>query len=118
MRVLQAAGEVQALRYLAMGYRPALIISDYRLEGGQNGLELVLALRKRLGSDLPACLVSGDTTSEVMQAAQQAGLSLLHKPVRPAKLRALLRRLLEVSDVVGVPDTANGPQRTPPGTLQ
>jgi hypothetical protein len=32
-----------------------------------------------------------------MRAARAAGLTLLHKPVRPAKLRSLMRRL--VTDV-------------------
>ena len=42
---------------------------------------------------IPACLLSGDTDPGLMQAAQEAGLTLLHKPVRPAKLRSLIRRL-------------------------
>jgi hypothetical protein len=46
------------------------------------------------GKEIPACLMSGDTDGELMQAARDAGLTLLHKPVRPAKLRALLRRLV------------------------
>jgi two-component system, sensor histidine kinase len=37
--------------------------------------------------------MSGNTDGELMQAAKDAGLSLLHKPVRPAKLRSLLRNL-------------------------
>lgn len=114
MRVLSAAGESQALRYLAMGHRPALIVSDYLLEGGQDGLALLQQLRARLGSHIPACLVSGDTGPALMQAAQIAGLSLLHKPVRPAKLRALLRRLLEADASAAV----EADQRSPLGTLQ
>jgi hypothetical protein len=38
--------------------------------------------------------MSGDTDGGLMQAAKDAGLTLLHKPVRPAKLRSLLRHLL------------------------
>ena len=34
-----------------------------------------------------------------MHAAQRAGLTLLHKPVRPAKLRSLLRHLLQNQSV-------------------
>jgi hypothetical protein len=37
--------------------------------------------------------MSGDVDAALMQAAKAAGLTLLHKPVRPAKLRSLLRHL-------------------------
>jgi signal transduction histidine kinase/CheY-like chemotaxis protein len=100
MKVLAARDERQALELLSAGAPPLAIISDYRLEGGKNGIAAVQGLRARLGWSVPACLVSGDTGPELIQAAQQAGMILLHKPVRPAKLRALLRRLLALPDAV------------------
>jgi hypothetical protein len=51
-------------------------------------------LRQQLACAVPACLISGDIDPALIQAAQQAQLTLLHKPVRPAKLRNLLRHLL------------------------
>jgi hypothetical protein len=36
--------------------------------------------------------MSGDTDIVLQQNAKSAGLTLLQKPVRPAKLRSLLRR--------------------------
>ncbi|MBP9904946.1 MAG: response regulator [Rhodoferax sp.] len=97
--VLAARDEYQAIQLLSSGPQPGVIISDYRLEGGQNGIAVVRALRVHLGRSIPACLVSGDTSLDLIQAAQQAGMTLLHKPVRPAKLRTLLRRLLTLPDV-------------------
>jgi hypothetical protein len=47
--------------------------------------------------------MSGDTDAGLIQAAKDAGLTLLHKPVRPAKLRSFLRRSVianEPGDVV------------------
>jgi hypothetical protein len=41
-----------------------------------------------------ACLMSGDLNPDLAQAAKSAGLTLLNKPVRPAKLRSLIRHLL------------------------
>jgi signal transduction histidine kinase/ActR/RegA family two-component response regulator len=94
LRVSEAQGLTQAQEHLDTGLRPALIISDYRLQEGCHGIEVVQLLRAHLGSDVPACLMSGDTDPALIQAAMAAGLTLLHKPVRPAKLRNLLRRLL------------------------
>jgi len=74
---------------------PQLIISDYRLPDGMDGIAGVRMLRTLMGRRVPACLMSGDTDPALMHAAQDASLTLLHKPVRPAKLRSLLRRLLQ-----------------------
>ncbi len=85
-----------ALAAMAMHERHSdwdVILSDYRLADGDNGLAVVERLRAYAGRTVPACLMSGDTDSGLMQAAKEAGLPLLHKPVRPAKLRSVLRRL-------------------------
>lgn len=89
----------QACAYLAQHGAPDIIVSDYRLGHGQNGLEAIAQLRRLAGRDVPACLMSGDTDAQLMQAATGAGLTLLHKPVRPAKLRSLLRRMLAPNPV-------------------
>lgn len=103
MRVAQARGASDAIECLAQGLVPDVIVSDYRLQEGHNGMQLVQGLRQRLGTATPACLMSGDTDPGLIQAAQAAGLTLLHKPVRPAKLRSLLRHLLmEQADQRGV----------------
>ncbi len=75
-----------------------VILTDYRLPDGDNGLVVIERLRAYAGRTVPACLMSGDTDSGLMQAAKEAGLPLLHKPVRPAKLRSLLRRLTMPGD--------------------
>ena len=70
-----------------------MVVCDYRLGEGENGIQLIARLRGLLGAGLAACLMSGDTDEELLRSAREAGLTLLHKPVRPAKLRSLLRRL-------------------------
>lgn len=76
-------------------WRPELLISDFRLRGPLNGVELVELLRgpEHLPG-LPAILISGDTAAETLSLAGRAGIHLLHKPVRPARLRALMNRML------------------------
>jgi signal transduction histidine kinase len=91
-----------ALRLLDNGLQPAVIVSDYRLRDGENGIETIRQLCAHAGWSIPACLMSGDTDPALMLAAKRAGHTLLHKPVRPAKLRNLLRRLALDSQVTGV----------------
>ncbi len=91
--VTLADGQQTACDRLREGATPDVIVSDYRLRDGHHGIGTVRLLREISGHAIPACLVSGDTDAEVMQQARSAGLVLLHKPVRPAKLRSLLRRL-------------------------
>jgi CheY-like chemotaxis protein len=74
---------------------PNAIISDYRLRDGKNGIDVVRQLRQAASQPLAACLLSGDTDSHLKQWADDAGLVLLHKPVRPAKLRSLLGHLCQ-----------------------
>ena len=82
-----------ALTIVAGGFAPDLVLSDFRLRAGESGMQTLHSLRTQLGRPLPACLMSGDTDPELIQACRDAGLPLLHKPVRPAKLRTLIRRL-------------------------
>lgn len=82
-----------ALTVVDGGFVPDLVLSDFRLRAGESGMQTLQTLRTQLERPLPACLMSGDTDPELIQACRDAGLPLLHKPVRPAKLRTLIRRL-------------------------
>jgi signal transduction histidine kinase/CheY-like chemotaxis protein len=85
-----------ALDLLArLGRRPDAIISDFRLQGGRTGIEAIARLRGVYGAGLPAFLVSGDTAPEPLRAATVSGNHLLHKPVQPIRLRALLSQVLK-----------------------
>lgn len=91
--VLAAEGAQAGCKMFRQDQAPDIIISDFRLGGGVNGIEAVDMLSAAAGRRIAACLVSGDTDANVRQKAQAAGLTLLQKPVRPAKLRSLVRHL-------------------------
>ena len=91
--VYGAEGLSGALVHLKQGCHPRVLISDYRLRDGEDGMTTIRRLRVAAGYAIPACLMSGDTDPALLQAARLADLPLLHKPVRPAKLRSLIRRL-------------------------
>ena len=73
---------------------PALLLVDYHLEYSVTGLEVIEALRERSGQDLPAAILTADHTDAVAELVRDAGHTLLHKPVKPAALRALINRIL------------------------
>jgi signal transduction histidine kinase/ActR/RegA family two-component response regulator len=87
------ATAAEALHCVQQGFLPDLLISDYRLPGEQDGLQAIAQVRALVGA-VPACLVSGDTDPALRAQAAALDIPLLQKPVRPAKLRAVMRHLL------------------------
>jgi Na+/proline symporter/signal transduction histidine kinase len=67
-----------------------VIIADYHLDEGSDGLAAIAALRSDAGRDIPAILITADRTLEIREAATAQGVVVLNKPVKPAALRALL----------------------------
>ena len=58
------------------------------------GLAAIAAIRRKLGSDIPAIIITADHTAEVERLVREAGCSILRKPLKAAALRALMTRLL------------------------
>lgn len=58
-----------------------LIIADFRLEGSVTGDQAIRDARQRIGRDVPAIIITGDTSPERIREAKQSGFLLLHKPV-------------------------------------
>jgi Na+/proline symporter/signal transduction histidine kinase/CheY-like chemotaxis protein len=93
-RVLTAADLTEALAAIdASGLEPDGLLVDYHLDGG-NGIGAIAELRRRLGRqlgrDLPAILITADRSAHVRDEAQAEGVHLLHKPIKPASLRAII----------------------------
>lgn len=68
-----------------------LLITDYHLAGNEIGTALITALRSRLGSDLKAILVTGDTSSAVKELPSDSYLRIASKPIKADALLALMR---------------------------
>src|SRR5262245_1893805 len=73
---------------------PEVIVADYQLAGGASGIEAIASIRKTLGRTVPALVVTGTTSPDVLGAARATGLPVLSEPIAPAKLRAALTQLL------------------------
>jgi len=71
-----------------------LILADYHLSDDLDGLQALQQLRHDCPNLPPAAMITADGSSELKQRARALGYPVLHKPVRPAALRALLTALL------------------------
>ena len=68
------------------------------VHGEDDGVSLRARLRERFGS-VPCLILSADQTGAVRSAAQEAGLPLLMKPLRPLALKSMLDRVLKAQGV-------------------
>ncbi|MBM3530465.1 MAG: hybrid sensor histidine kinase/response regulator [Alphaproteobacteria bacterium] len=89
-RVLKAPDLDTAMAAVAGEQAPLNgLLIDYHLDRG-NGIEAIVELRRRFGSDLPAILITADRSPHVRDEARVHGVQVLNKPVKPAALRALM----------------------------
>ncbi len=91
--VVDQAESISEALPLAARQKPDILISDYRLRGHTTGAEAISEIRARLGSAVPALLITGDTAPERLREALGSGVPLLHKPVAPKHLYAVLLKL-------------------------
>jgi CheY-like chemotaxis protein len=93
--VRTASEGTQALDRLEVGGRlPDLVISDYRLPGGMTGADVIRQLRSAAGIELPAILMTGDTSADRLREAEALGCHLVHKPAGEDDLLPLIRELV------------------------
>ena len=71
-----------------------LILADYHLSDDMDGLQALQQLRGSIEELPPVAMITADGSSELKQRARALGYPILHKPVRPAALRALLTALV------------------------
>jgi signal transduction histidine kinase/integral membrane sensor domain MASE1/CheY-like chemotaxis protein len=94
--VITAGSDEAALIQLSdREQRPDLIISDYHLANGKTGIEAIEQISAATGASIPAILISGDTAPERLLDAKHKGYILLHKPIDPMRLRAVMHQFFK-----------------------
>jgi PAS domain S-box-containing protein len=73
-----------------------LLITDYHLGNEDTGVQVISEIRKRLGTDLPAILITGDTSSAVRDLQYDERVRTASKPINPDELLSLIRELSAV----------------------
>jgi CheY-like chemotaxis protein len=89
-RVLKAPSLDDAIAAVVQAkISPDGLLIDYHL-GAENGINAICELRRRLGADLAAILITADRTPQLRELARTGDIQVLYKPLKPAALRALL----------------------------
>lgn len=93
--VMTAEGADEALAEVrACGQLPEAILADYHLNDGRTGCEVIYGLRRALGADIPAAIITADRSDACRRFLKTQYFPVLNKPVKPNRLRALLTSLL------------------------
>ena len=74
--------------------RADLVVADYNLPNGVNGLQVVAGLREALGRKVPAIILTGDISTGTLREIARGGHLHLNKPVKARELIDLIQRCL------------------------
>ena len=77
--------------------RPDLVVADYNLPKGLNGLQVVAGLRETFGHEIPAVILTGDISTSALREIAQGGHLHLNKPVKAKELMDLIQHCLALS---------------------
>jgi two-component system, chemotaxis family, CheB/CheR fusion protein len=104
--VISARDGAAALALVGQGaIMPDLVLTDYNLPGGMNGLQVLAALRSLLKQDVPGIVLTGDIAQDTLSEIELADCMLLSKPVAAAGLHAAIRALSPQERDPRQPDT-------------
>ncbi len=110
---LAADGKL-AVEWMAKGFaKPDVILADYNLPNGPNGLQLIAQLREIAGADTPAAILTGDISTTTLREIARHNCLQFNKPLKLRELMDALQRLLPPP-----PLPANKPQTSPSTTTE
>jgi two-component system, chemotaxis family, CheB/CheR fusion protein len=96
-RTLVAADGAEALAVLAHAppdMLPDLVLADYNLPNGFDGLQVATKVRAAVKRDIPVVILTGDITTAALRDISRRDLVRLNKPVKSVELLSLVGRLL------------------------
>ena len=96
-QVQTASSGLPAVQLLQSGSFDLALV-DHQLDGDENGIDLVLNWRRIGCAPAAIVMVSADRNEAFLKAAAAARLPVLHKPVKPAALRAMIASVCQAVD--------------------
>jgi two-component system CheB/CheR fusion protein len=84
-----------ALELMARGTAlPDLVLADYNLPGGMNGVQVALKLRQEFKRDIPFIVLTGDISTVTLRDIALHECAHLNKPVKLIELTQTIEKLL------------------------
>lgn len=89
--VLAASSTAEAAALMQeIGTAPDILLADYQLDDGDNGIETIRTLRALAGVEIPAVIISANRQRDFVRVGEEMSFAVLAKPVQPVRLRALI----------------------------
>ena len=103
-RAIAAPDGIAALKLVARGtVRPDLILADYNLPNGMDGLQVIAKLREKLHRQIPVIILTGDISTDTLRDIARHDCVQLNKPVKLKKLTQAIQRLLPIAQSAAHP---------------
>jgi two-component system, chemotaxis family, CheB/CheR fusion protein len=88
------------------GFQPDLILADYNLPNGMDGLVVATKIREILHRHIPAIVLTGDISTDTLRRIASEDCVQLNKPVKAAEVTQAIQRLLAIPPVATDPPVA------------
>lgn len=96
--VMTADSEEMAIEEISRSANiPSIIFADYRLREHKTGVDAIRRVYEELNNEIPAVVITGDTSPDRLREANASGFRLLHKPVTPSDLRLALQQEINLN---------------------
>ncbi len=96
-------GAADGVVALASTERPDLIVADFNLPNGPNGVEVIAKLREKFQHEIPAIVMTGDISTQTLRAIANVRSTHLDKPVETVELLRVVTNLLAASTPMAPP---------------
>jgi two-component system, chemotaxis family, CheB/CheR fusion protein len=95
-------------------FRPDLILADYNLPNGMDGLLVAAKIRETLHRQIPVIVLTGDISTDTLQRIASQDCVQLNKPVKGVDVMQAIQHLLPTSQPVSHPSAARRSEGIPP----
>ena len=105
-RPATAPDGASALDLIAHGLRPDLILADYNLPHGMDGIDIAAKVRDILHRQIPVIVLTGDISTDTLRRIASQDCVQLNKPVKAADVTQAIQRLLSITQAMSHPPVA------------
>ena len=90
--VFASVDRAGALTHLRQGVKPSILLTDYHLNGDK-GDDVIKCVREMLAEDIPAIIITGDTTNLSTPESRPHATEIIQKPPAAGELASMIESL-------------------------